>query len=127
MIVIGSAPASVEVRGIVRTTADTLEIEYRATKAQVLGIITGPEDTELKRASIPLSAVASASLKRGIFRKPRLIVEFNRLDVIPALPWSATTRLELIVERSDLVRARELAVSLQMLLANAELKRLGNA
>jgi hypothetical protein len=127
VIVIGTAPASVEVRGILRTTAETLEIEYRATRAQVLGIVAGPEDTELKTASIPLSAVASVDIKRSVFRKPRMIIEFNRLDTVPALPWSETTRLVVMIEKRDAGRARELAISLQMLLADADLKRLGGS
>ena len=125
VIVIGSSSAAVEVRGILRTTADTLEIEYRASKAQVLGIVAAPHDTELKTASVPLSAVASISIKRRLFRKPRMIVEFNRLDVVPAMPWSDTTRLELTIDRHDVDRARELAVQTQNLLADADLRRLG--
>jgi hypothetical protein len=126
VIVIGNAPAAVEVRGILRTTADTLEIEYRATRAQVLGIVSVPEDTGLQTASVPLSAVASVTLKRGLLRKPRLIVEFNRLDVVPAMPWSETTRLIVTIERRHAERARELSLSLRMMLADADLKRLGS-
>lgn len=125
VIVIGNSPAAVQVRGIVRLTPEALEIEYRATGAQVLGFVSTPDDTELKQVSIPLSAIESIEIKSGLFRKPRVIVEFNRLDVVPAIPWSETTSLTLHVERKDRERARELAVSTRMTLADAQLKRLG--
>ena len=127
VVVLGNAGAAVEVRGIARVTSETLEIEYRATRVQILGFISAPDNTDLQRVTIPLDAVDSIHLKGGIFRKARLIVEFSRLDIVPAIPWSDTTRVVLQIDRKDRERAREFEVSTRMMLADAQLKRLGES
>lgn len=125
VLVIGSMPAAVQVRGIVRLTPEAIEIEYRSAQVQVLGLLANHQDTELHSVRIPTSAVDSIDFRTRFFRRPQLVIEFNRLDVVPNLPWSETTRLVLDIERKDRDRARELVVSTRMQLADAQLRRLG--
>ena len=125
VLVIGSFGAEIEIRGLVRLEADALVIEYRQTRAQVLSFQAPPGDMELRTVRVPLSAIDSIEVKSSLFRTPRIVMEFNRLDAVPALPWSETTRLVLPIVRRDRDRARELTVSLQNRLADAQLRRLG--
>lgn len=125
VVVIGTMPGNVEVHGLVRLTGDELVLEYRAMKAQVGALFGPPRDTELHSVTIPLSAVDSISFKRRFLRKPLMVLEFNRLDVLPNEPWSRTSRIELPIARRDFDRGRELSVSLQNRLADARLRQLG--
>ena len=65
VIVIGNSPAAVEVRGIARLTPDTLELEYRATRAQVLGFLSTPENMRAREFEVSTRMViADAQWKR---------------------------------------------------------------
>ena len=126
-IVIGSFAAEVEVRGLIRLEPDALVLEYRNTKAMVLSFVAPPNDGELHTVRIPIAAVESITVKSALFGKPKIVIEFSRLDVLPSLPWSETTRLVLPIEKRDRDRGREIAVTLQNRLADAQLKQLGEA
>lgn len=93
-------------------------------------MVAGSEVTELaaqvRTLRIPLSAIDSIRIKRTLMMRPRIIVELNRMDVLPPLRWSDGTRIVLPIAWRDRTRGRELTVSTMNRMADQALARLND-
>jgi hypothetical protein len=125
-IVIGSMNATVQVRGFVRLENNHVVLEFREKATMVTKTDVTELEAQVRTVPIPLTAVNSIHVNRDLLMRPRLTIELNRMDVLPALRWSDGTRMVLPLARRDHERARELSVSVMNRIADQALARLSD-
>src|SRR5687768_5735024 len=125
LTIIAGMKVEVEVLGFVRLEADAIVVEFRELGASRNAAGGDEAGATVRRVRIPLSAVDSIAVKRSWMLRPWLIIELNRLDVMPAMRWSDGASVVLPLKWRNRTRGRALTVTVLNQLADRQLARLG--
>jgi hypothetical protein len=97
----------VEMRGVLRSEADALAVEFRTTKVDYNNPLK-PVEGEIQTARIPWPDIQSLTFRPRWFRGGRVIVRTRGLQSLAALPNANGNEVVLNVRRADRAQAREL-------------------
>jgi hypothetical protein len=112
-------------RGLLRTTGDAVVLEWHE---HVLNTATAKRSRgPLQSAEIPLHALDTLQVQRGLLGARRLVIRARSLEALDGIPFAAADRCVLRLDRGDAFRARELSASVQEQIAEAGLRRLRDA
>ncbi len=124
---------SARVTGVVRLEPGGLVLEARERQDRV-AFTEDPGEGGWSQAegtttttTIPLPELTAVTLRGGVLRAPRLVIDVARLELLDRYPWAEGTRLVLALRRVDRDAARELALAARMALVDLQLARLAES
>lgn len=82
------------------------------------------EKATVQTVRIPLDTLSAVRVTGGTLLAPRLHIEVNRVAALAGIPWADGARCMLKLRRRDRLRLRELALDVDMRLADARLREL---
>jgi hypothetical protein len=117
-----SASAQIRVRGVLRTEADGLVLEYRRS-VRDLGT-TKLKEGEIRTVHVPWAEVQSLTFRRRLLLGNALVLRTRSLRALEGVPLADGNELSLSVARGDRLAARELAANVELALAEHRLAAL---
>jgi hypothetical protein len=111
--------AVITVRGVLRTEEDGLAIEFRRSEHSY-GVKPAKED-EIRTLVIPWPEIQSLTYRPRFLMVGALVLRTRSLRALDGLPHAQGTELLIPVARRDRLNARELAVTVELALAEARL------
>lgn len=116
----------VEMRGVLRSEADALAVEFRTTKVDYNNPLK-PVEGEIQTARIPWPEIQSLTFRPRWFRGGRVIVRTRGLQSLAALPNANGNEVVLNVRRADRAQARELTSLAELARVEEQLRGLESA
>ncbi|HEU0298671.1 MAG TPA: hypothetical protein VFR37_04435 [Longimicrobium sp.] len=114
--------AVITVRGVVRTEEDGLALEFRRSEHSY-GVKPSRED-EIRTIAIPWAEIQSITYRPRFLLLGALVLRTRTLRALDGIPNAQGTELLIPVARRDRLNARELAVNVELALAEARLAAL---
>lgn len=118
--------ASITVHGVLRTEADGLVLEYSATE-NYWGIKPTVE-SGIRTVSIPWTEIQSITYRPGFMGwGGSLVLRTRSLRALDGIPTSRGSEVRLSISRAERLDARDLAATVEMVLADRRLAALDAA
>jgi hypothetical protein len=114
--------AVITVRGVLRTEEDGLALEFRRSEHSY-GVKPSRED-EIRTIVIPWSEIQSLTYRPRFLLVGAITLRTRSLRALDGVPSAQGTELLIPVARRDRLNARELAVNVELALAEARLAAL---
>jgi hypothetical protein len=112
----------ITVRGVVRTEADGLALEFRRSEHSY-GVKPSKQD-EIRSVLIPWPEVQSITYRPRYLLLGALVLRTRTLRALDGVPNAQGTELLIPIARRERMNARELAVNVELALAEARLAAL---
>lgn len=114
--------AVITVRGVLRTEEDGLALEFRRSEHSY-GVKPSRED-EIRTLVIPWSEIQSLTYRPRFLFVGSLLLRTRSLRALDGIPFAQGTELPIPISRAERMNARELAVTVELALAEARLAAL---
>lgn len=114
--------AVITVRGVVRTEEDGLALEFRRSEHSY-GVKPSKED-EIRSIVIPWPEIQSLTYRPRFLLLGAMVLRTRTLRALDGIPNAQGTELLIPIARRDRMNARELAVNVELALAEARLAAL---
>ena len=108
--------------GVLRVDGDNLVVEYRARRTSMATLKS--YTCEVQHLVVPLVQLATAALRRRVFRASLLLLETNTMGVFERHLGGEGVHCTLAVARKDAERARAFVAELEDRITDVQLRRL---